>query len=119
MRMLSLLWFTMTVALLLSSCAIQVKDETVYGVVPGNLGAVADNFLTSNQQILTEAQWQAKMLSWQNAGLSTQCVSSQTVGDLKDEIEQLCTRTPCTYETAQAVKVISAGLAKVQKLGHY
>jgi hypothetical protein len=77
------------------------------------LGAVCDNFLSSNQEILTEAEWQALIAQWLSQGLSLECTNSQAVADYKDEIEKLCSKTPCSYELKQALK----GLKKILKTG--
>jgi hypothetical protein len=81
-----------------------VKDEQFCAVVPGGLGAACDNFLTSNQLILNQAQWEALQTSWQNAGNAVECTTSSTVGDLKSEIEKLCSLTTCDYQTTLKLK---------------
>lgn len=106
--------FMMTVACLFTSCAVHIHDEPFCALIPGNQGAVCDNFLTSNQQILNEPEWMVLQMKWATAGQATECTTSDSVGDLKAEIEKLCSIAPCDYDTK--TKIIS-GLQKVQALG--
>lgn len=103
MRMLSLLSLGATVALLSTSCAVQIHDDPWCSPVPGGFGAVCDNFLTSNQRILTEAKWEALQMSWITAGKALECTNSDTVGHVKGEIEKLCSMVACDYQTKQAI----------------
>jgi len=91
----------MMAAPLLFSCSIPIHDEQFCSPIPGGLGAVCDNFLTSNQLILSQDQWNA-------------CTTSKTVGDIKAEIEELCSRVSCDDLTQTA---ILNGLNKIKKLG--
>lgn len=104
-----------TAALLLSSCGhVPIKDEEFCSPIPDNLGATCDNFLTANQQILDEDQWLALQANWQKAGNATECTTSGTVGDIKAELEKLCSVAPCDY----AVKAqLLRGLEKIRTLG--
>ena len=101
-------------ALLLNSCAVQIHDETFCSPIPGNLGAVCDNFLTPNQQILTEDGWVELQATWAAQGEATECTQSGTLGDIKEEIEKLCTIAKCNYPTKKA---LLDGLNKIQNLG--
>lgn len=102
MPMPKVLLSTMTALLLFNtSCAVKIKDYTFCAEIPGGLGATCDNFLTANQQILTEAEWQAMKASWVASGNAVECTSSQSVGDLKAEIEKLCSKYPCNYPGAK------------------
>jgi hypothetical protein len=105
------------ITLLASGCAIQIKDFQYCSPIPGNVGAVCDNFLTDNQLILDEAQWLALQAQWLADGQATECTTSQTVGDLKAAIEKLCSVTRCTYKTRQQVRQIISRLKKVQTTG--
>ena len=104
----------MTVLPFLSSCAVQINDEQFCSPIPGGNGAICDNFLTSNQMILSEADWQALQASWINSGNAVECTTSKTVGDIKKELEQLCSVAKCD-DVAQ--KKIVDGLNKIQSLG--
>lgn len=106
-----------TAQLLLSSCSVPIKDEQFCSPVPGNLGAVCDNFLTSNQLILDDPGWQALQASWRAKGQSTECTTSQTLGDIKDELEKLCSKTPCSYPVQKQLDIFLKGLDKIQALG--
>lgn len=107
----------MALLLLNLSCAVQIKDFQYCSPVPGNLGATCDQFLTANQQILDEAQWQALQLAWIQSGQAIECTQSQTVADLKAEVEKLCSKTLCTYATAQAVRAVVSGLDRILLAG--
>lgn len=99
-----------TAALLLSSCAVPIKDEQFCSPLPGDLGAVCDNFLTSNQLILSKAAWDALQKKWG----AVECTSAVTIGDLKQELEKLCSVAKCDYATKQ---LITEGLQKIEALG--
>lgn len=75
---------------------------------------MCDNFLTANQQILNEKQWQALQMQWMSAGQAVECTSSQSIGEIKAEIEKLCSKVSCDY---QIQKTILDGLNKVLTLG--
>lgn len=91
-----------------------IDDEQFCSPIPGALGAVCDNFLTSDQQIKTQEEWLALQAQWNASGLAVECMSSQAVGDLKREVEELCSQTQCDENTKQ---IIVSGLAKIEKLG--
>jgi hypothetical protein len=111
-----LLWLTTTAALpLLLSCATVVKDfPQCFEIPPPIGGAACDNFLTSNPQTLTELQWEALKASWNASGNAVVCTTSGAIGSLKVEIEQLCSRTKCSYQTAAAAKIVAAALGRLQ-----
>lgn len=98
---------------LLSGCGgVQIHDEQFCSPVPGGLGAVCDNFLTSNQLILDQAAWEAMQASWDGV----ECTSSKTLGDIKTELEQLCSKTPCTYPQKQQLKLALKHIDKIMAL---
>lgn len=111
---LKVLLSTTTALLLINGCAIRVVDEQICSPIPGDLGAVCDNFLTSNQQILTQDAWVNLQATWASQGYATECTTSQTIGDIKEEIEKLCSVAKCDYDTKQ--KIVT-GLKKIEKLG--
>jgi hypothetical protein len=100
--------------LLLNSCAVAIHDEQFCSPIPGNVGAVCDNFLTSNPLALTEQEWISLQSSWMASGQATECTTSQTVGDIKGEIEKLCYVYPCDIPTQ--AKLVN-GLKKIEHLG--
>ena len=109
-------WLTlMAVPLLNSSCSIQIHDFTACALVPGNNGASCDDFLSSNQQILTESQWEAMEATWNSQGQAVVCVQSQTIAQIKAEIEKACSEVSCNY---QQVSQVLSGLKKIEKLSH-
>jgi hypothetical protein len=103
----------MALLLLGNSCAVPIHDFPACSPLPGSLGATCDNFLTSNKQILNEAQWQALIVQWQDAGQALECIPSGAYGDLKAEIEKLCSVHKCDEATKQ---VLLKGLARIQSL---
>lgn len=109
-----LLFILTALLVLVSGCAVHVKDMQFCSPIPGNLGAVCDNFLSSNQLILDQAGWAALQAKWALAGNAVECTTSQTLGDIKSEIEKLCSVARCDYRIQQ--KVIQ-GLNKLQALG--
>lgn len=91
---------------LLASCgSVEIKDVQFCSPIPGGLGAVCDNFLTSNQLILDEIQWTILKDSWQ----VVECTSYASLADMKAEVEKLCSVTKCTYEMKKAI----AGLNRI------
>jgi hypothetical protein len=92
------LLFTMMVVLLLPSCAVQIHEEDIYSPVPGADGVVESHFLSTKQQILTNEEWQKKILSMIVQGYSLECTFSNTIANVKEEIEKLCSKTDCEYE---------------------
>lgn len=111
-------WLTiMGVLSLLNGCAVNIADEQFCSPIPGNMGAVCDQFLVSNQLILTEAEWLNLQATWQAAGNATECTSSSTLGDIKTELEQLCSKTPCTYAQAQQIKTAVHNIERIISLG--
>lgn len=114
----ALLSIVMALATLASSgCAIPIHDFQYCSPVPGGLGAVCDNFLTDNQLILDQAQWLALQNQWMAAGQAVECTQSKTVGDLKAEIEKLCSVTRCSYKVQQKVNALISSLEKIETTG--
>jgi hypothetical protein len=100
--------------LLLNACSVKIKDEQFCAPIPGHLGAVCDNFLTANQIILDEAAWQDLQNTWASAGFATECTSSSTLGDIKSEIEKLCSVAKCTYATKAKVAAVVSAISRMQ-----
>jgi len=99
---------------LLQGCATAIVDYEFCSPLPGGLGSICDHFLTAHQEILTEEQWVALQAQWLSQGQATECTTANALGDLKKEIEELCSKTRCSYE---AVQIITSGLNKIQNLG--
>jgi len=83
---------------LLSSCAVKVKDEPLY-LDEGSIGAVEVHFLTPGTTDLNKTQWDAI-----RPGMV--CMPETSFGDFKAELEELCSKTTCTYEMEQALKTL-------------
>ena len=113
---LSRLSSTTTAALLLSNggCAVQIADFQACSPIPGGFGAVCDNFLTKNPETLTQDQWNQLQSTWISQGEAVECVTSTSIGNIKKEIEKLCSETKCDYPTQSA---IIEGLNKIEALG--
>jgi hypothetical protein len=103
MQMQSRALFIATALALLSSCAVEIKDARYCVLAPG-APIVCDNFLSSNQAILTDSEWLALQTQWG----ATFCEAQSSFADLKTEIEELCSKTACDYPTQQAIKMIFA-----------
>ena len=107
----------------LVNCAVQNHDSTWCSPIPNADGQIdqnslvaCDNFLSSNPQLLTPQQWTAMTSGWISQGQAVECTNSQTLGDVKTALEELCGKTSCSYD---AQKKALEGLAKLQKLGHH
>lgn len=103
------------VPLILNSCAVSIKNEQFCSPIPGGLGSVCDDMLDSNQLVLTQDEWVSKQIEWQSEGQAVECTSSNTIGDFKIELEQLCSVTQCNYNT----QAIINALDKIKTLGVY
>ena len=98
--------------LALSSCSVMIHDFTACSPLPGGLGATCDNFLTSNQRILDQIQWEAQQKAWG----AMDCMGSIDVANLKTEIEKLCSKETCTQEEKKAREALNDGLERIQSI---
>lgn len=80
---------------LLSGCAVQIKNERWYGDL-GNQGAIYFETLTNVTGSVDKAIWDALRV-----GMA--CTSTDTLAEIKKEIEELCSSTACDYEKVQAI----------------
>lgn len=78
------------------SCAVPIKDERFF-VDAGSSGAVTVNFLTPGSEIIPKEIWDSE-----REGMF--CMSSDSFADFKQEIEELCSKTPCSYPVVQALQ---------------
>lgn len=81
--------------MLLPSCAVSIKNERWFGDV-GPSGAVWFETLTDEQGSISKAEWDQMRI-----GMA--CISTDTLAQIKSEIEKLCSATPCEYEKVQSV----------------
>ena len=92
-------------------------QSTIAGVLGQNAAgygqALSSSQVASNAKI-TAAQWNALQNKWIASGQAVECTTSKTVGDIKAEIEELCSRVSCDDLTQTA---ILNGLNKIKKLG--
>jgi hypothetical protein len=91
---------------LVSGCAVQIKDEPLY-VDEGALGAVEVHLFTPGSTDISESQWAALRFGMV-------CMSAQSFGDIKLEIESLCSKASCDEQTTQAMQNIIQILERVQ-----
>ena len=104
----------MAAVVLFSDCAVAIHDFEACALIPGDNGAACSFFLEQGGVTLTQDQWQALEASWNSQGLAVECVNSQAISDIKQEIEQLCLVAPCDYATK---KKILAGLGRLGDIG--
>lgn len=104
----------MVLPLLLSSCAVEIKNERFCAVIPVIGGCVCDDLLDSNQTTLTPQQCQDFQGAIFSSGQSVIITNSGAIADFKEEIEKLCSRTKCDEQTQQA---LVNGLNKIEGLG--
>lgn len=97
----------MTVVLLLSCSQVTVKDEIVYAN-KGMLGAVGLHTLTNDQCEVTFQEWMSLLRT--NPML---CVSVSAFGDVKKELEQLC--SVCNCCSVDMTVAIDQFMTNVQK----
>lgn len=81
--------------LLVLSCAVPIKNQRWFGDVgPG--GAVWFETLTS-------AHGQIDKPTWDQMRIGMACTTTDTLAEIKSEIEKLCSSAPCDYEKVQSV----------------
>ncbi len=98
-----------TVGLLPNCGHVPIKDEVVYGN-KGMLGAVSFHLLTSGQENISFENW---MKILRNNPLI--CTSVKSFGDVKIEIEQLCSICNCC--SADMTKAIDQFYSNITKAG--
>jgi hypothetical protein len=114
--------------LLLAGCSTPIADVTYYTLIPpipGDTcviensvvpspapactvlrGATVDNFLTANQQILDGPGLLAQIAAMNSSGEAAVVISQSAVANLKKEIEDLCSRTKCSYQEKAALAIL-------------
>ena len=113
--------------LLLNSCATPINDFQACALVPsmrpdGEIipwggGAVCDNFLSSQPLTLSQQAWESQVLAQIKQGLAPEVITSDALGNLKKEVENLCSNAPCDYSTKQAAANIAANIGRLKDLG--
>lgn len=91
---------------LCSGCAIPIQEESFY-TDKGPDGAVITHFFDPSYQDISKAAWDSM-----REGMV--CMSASAIGDLKAEIEQLCSRTACDEKTVQTFREAFARVHDVQ-----
>jgi|SRR5882757_8826059 len=79
-------------------CAIPIRDALWCSPLPENAGVVCNSFLSKEQTILSQEQWNALTAQWNAQGSAVECTTSRSLGDIKLELEALCARTGCSYD---------------------
>ncbi len=97
----------MTALVLLNACAVPIKEEDFY-TDKGQNGAVLTHFFSTDIQDISKAAWDSM-----REGMT--CLSAQGISDIKGEIEQLCTKTPCSEEVQKAKAQALVALDVIQK----
>lgn len=115
--------FSVLLPIVLTSCAtslpagLTIHDERICNIANTNdfnAAAACDDIYTSNPQILTEAQWLAKI----DADGSEYCMAPQAMSDFKTEIEQACSAPGinCTYDQIQAIQAVFQRILNLRPL---
>jgi hypothetical protein len=105
----SAVWFITTAMLTLSACSqVKIKDFQVCGDI-GTQGATCDNFLTEHPVDIRQPEWD-------DYRFGMLCISSDSFGELKREIEQLCSAhaNQCDYETQKQMKSFFKRMEKLK-----
>ena len=123
------IWFTLMALVSLSSCAVQIHDAQFCSPIPGTNLAACDWFLHSDAQLV---DWNAMQASWIAKGQAVECTQSATFGDLKSELEKLCSKTNCNWPIAAVsptptpaptaktyYEALHGGLEKIESLGKH
>lgn len=79
--------------LLSSSCAVPIKNERWYGDV-GPKGAIWF-------ETLSELSGSVSKEDWDQMRIGMACTTTDVVGEIKAEIEKLCSKTQCDYEKVE------------------
>lgn len=105
--------YAVSALMLLSGCAVDISNFTACALVPNNGGAICDDFLQSDQKILTQEEWELKEADWNSQGQAVECTTSDAIGNIKAELEKLCSRYPCN----ESVKKSLESIERLQDLG--
>lgn len=90
----SFIW-TALLLLMLNGCAVQIKNERWYGDL-GPRGAIYFETLSNATGSVSKAEWDAMRV-----GMA--CTTTDTLAEIKKEIEELCSSTACDYEKVSRV----------------
>lgn len=88
----------MAVASLSSACAVPIHEQVWYSPIPGDgNGAIVTHFFANQQTVMTENEWLQTISEMGSQGYSLECTFSPVLAQLKQEIEELCSKTNCIY----------------------
>lgn len=85
----------MALPLLSAGCAVQIKNERWYGDL-GPKGAVWF-------ETLSDKSGQIDKEAWDQIRVGMACTATDTLAEIKKEIEELCSSTACNYEKVEKV----------------
>lgn len=88
----------MTGVLNLASCSTYIHEKDLYAPIPGDQGALSAHFLSDKTQVMTETEWEKMQIKWLIDGNAIVCMSSDTLAYYKQEEEELCSKTNCSYQ---------------------
>jgi hypothetical protein len=94
----------MVLVLSISGCAVNIADFRFCGLNPNTGNWACDNFLTNDPATLNPTDFITWEQSVESSGQVIEVTTSNAIGSIKTELEQLCTKTSCTYPTQQALK---------------
>lgn len=81
--------------LALSGCAVRIQNERWYADI-GDKGAFWFETLTNNGGSVEKSDWDVMRV-----GMA--CTTTDTLAEIKREIEQLCSSTACDYQKVSAI----------------
>jgi len=107
----------MTALATFNNCGTTISNFQQCDLIPGGLGAACDDFLDSNPQTLSASQWNDTTALWNSQGDAVACMRSSSEGQLKSEIEKLCTDAPWYAPCDEQTKItLIRGLTRLYSL---
>lgn len=95
-------------SLAICSCAVEVKEETFY-TDAGDNGAIISHFYSSDSSVMGKAAWDSV-----REGMT--CMGPQAIGDIKSEIEDLCSKQSCDEATQGRIREIWSHWSSAQSM---
>lgn len=98
----------------LSACGTTIHDHIFCSPIPGTGMAACDHFLKHDPKTLSAEEWAALKASWLAKGWVLEVTESDAVGTLKQELEELCSKTQCNEDTSDSVNAVVGTLSRMQ-----
>lgn len=76
----------------LAACSVPIKEETFY-TDAGDQGAIISHFFSTDSSVIGKSAWDSV-----REGMT--CMGPDAIGDLKAEIEQLCSKVSCSEQNS-------------------